>query len=242
MKGRAMYRFCRLPLNFDVERLRADLEIAQRQEWTLHFVPQNYEGEWSAIPLQSIGGAIDHLYSDPAARPDEFKPTPILERCPCFQETLAAFQCDITSARLLKLAAGSVIKEHTDLDLSVESGVVRLHIPITTHPDVEFYVEEERAVMEPGSCWYLDATLPHRLNNPTDVDRVHIVFDCVMNDWLRERFQEGGFMPREKGALEQKGIREEDLPAVIAALRGMGTEVGERMARELESDLGSVAL
>lgn len=232
-----MYRFCKLPLTFDVERLIADLEQAQQQEWTLHFVPQNYDGEWSAIPLKSVGGAADHVYSDPSATPDQFKPTPILERAPYFQEVLASFQCDVTSARLLKLTAGSVIKEHTDLDLSVEGGVVRLHIPITTHPDVEFYVEQERAIMEPGSCWYLDATLPHRLNNPTEIDRIHIVFDCIMNDWLQSLFDESGYVPREKSVFEKKGIREEDLPQVLAALRGMGTEQGEQMAAELERDM-----
>lgn len=230
-----MHRFCKLPLHFDAERLRADLDTAMNQEWTLHFVPRNYDGEWSAIPLKSVGGAADHVYSDPSADPGDFRPTPVLDRCPYFQEALASFQCEVTSARLLKLTAGSVIKEHVDHDLSVDAGTVRLHIPITTHPEVEFYVEQERAVMEPGSCWYLDATLPHRVNNPSPVDRIHIVFDCILNDWLRERLDEGGFIPREKTELEKRGIREDDLPRVIAALRQMGNDTGDRMAEELEA-------
>ena len=230
-----MHRFCKLPLHFDVERLSADLRTAEEQEWKLHFVHRNYDGEWSAIPLKSVGGAADNVYSDPSAATSDFRATPVLERCPYFQEALAAFQCEVTSARLLKLTAGSVIKEHIDHDLSVDSGTVRLHIPITTHPDVEFYVEQERAVMEPGSCWYLDATLPHRVNNPSPVDRVHIVFDCILNDWLRARLDEGGFAPRQKSPLEQRGIREEDVGQVIESLRRMGTEAGTRMADELEA-------
>ena len=232
-----MHRFCKLPLSFDVERLTADLDIAAEQEWKLHFVHQNYDGEWSAIPLTSLGGAADNIYSDPAAAAEDYLPTPMLERCLYFQEVLAAFQCPVTSARLLKLTAGSVIKEHIDVDLSVERGTVRLHIPIVSHSEVEFFVEQERAVMEPGSCWYLDATLPHRVNNPGPVDRVHIVFDCVVNDWLRQRLDEGGFVPYEKTPLEKMGVREEDLPHVIAALKAMGNETSEQMARDLEQYL-----
>lgn len=230
-----MHRFCTLPFRFDPTRLLNDLrQVEAAAGWIPHFVPRNYQGDWSAIPLRSVGGAPDHVCSDPAVAPEEYRDTEYLASAPYFREALAAFACPLTSVRLLKLAAGSRINEHVDLDLSVERGTVRLHIPITTHPDVEFYVEDERAVMEAGSCWYLDATLPHRLSNPSPVDRVHIVFDCVMNDWLRERFDEAGYAPREKGFLEQRGIRKEDLPQVLAALRAMEGGVGAQIADELE--------
>lgn len=67
-------------------------------------------------------------------------------------------------------------------------GEVRLHVPITTHPDVAFFLGGERVVLQPGECWYLDFNRPHRVDNPSDTDRVHRVLDCDVNDWLRDVF------------------------------------------------------
>jgi hypothetical protein len=47
---------------------------------------------------------------------------------------IAAFACEVRSVRLMRLTPGSIIKEHTDLDLGVESGSVRIHMPVTTNP------------------------------------------------------------------------------------------------------------
>jgi hypothetical protein len=39
--------------------------------------------------------------------------------------------------------------------------------------------------MQPGECWYLNFDLPHRVQNLGATDRVHLVVDCQVNDWLR---------------------------------------------------------
>jgi hypothetical protein len=87
--------------------------------------------------------------------------------------------------RLLRLAAGSIIREHTDSSLGEEGGDVRLHIPVVTNPSVEFYLAGKRVPMQAGECWYLDLSLPHRVQNLGASERVHLVIDCVLNDWLR---------------------------------------------------------
>jgi hypothetical protein len=85
---------------------------------------------------------------------------------------------------LLRLKAGSIIKEHTDSDLN-EEREIRIHVPVVTNPAVEFYLAGERVVMEEGQCWYLDLSRHHRVQNLGSTDRVHLVIDCVVNDWVK---------------------------------------------------------
>ena len=201
-----------LPFAFDVGRLQRDLDSLSSADWIAHFVKQNYDGDWSAIPLRAQAGAshpVMMIYSDPSAT--EFEDTPMLTHCPYFREVLDAFACEIQSARLMRLAAGSIIKEHRDHDLDLEHGVVRLHIPVTTNPDVEFELNRSRIVMEPGSAWYLRLSDPHRVANRGASARVHMVVDAVANDWVRATLEHAAspFSQREKVAAEQpdEGMR-----------------------------------
>jgi hypothetical protein len=38
--------------------------------------------------------------------------------------------------------------------------------------------------MAAGEAWYLDLNLPHSVTNHGPTDRVNLVVDCVVNDWL----------------------------------------------------------
>ena len=176
----------RLPLRFDPARLQADLGAIAPGEWLPHFNKREHDGGWSGVALRSVAGR-PALYPDPTAR-GGFADTELLARCGYVREILATFRCPLTSVRLLKLAAGSVIREHRDLNLGFEDGEVRLHVPITTHPDVAFFLAGERVAMAEGECWYLDFNLPHRVENRAPIDRIHLVIDCVLNDWLRGYF------------------------------------------------------
>jgi hypothetical protein len=99
--------------------------------------------------------------------------------------------CPIRSVRLLRLAPGAVIREHRDAGLRYEQGEARLHIPIATNAAVEFVLDGDRHVMEAGECWYVNVDLPHRVNNRGTTERIHLVIDCVVDDWLRDHFARG---------------------------------------------------
>lgn len=175
----------RLSLRFDPGRLADDLERLRGVGWTDHFVKQNYDGAWSAIPLRAPAGAthpIMMIYSDPSAK--AFEDTSLLALAPYFREVLAAFECPLQAVRLMRLGPGSVIKEHRDDDLAFEHGAVRLHVPITTNPAVEFLLNGSRVVMAPGSAWYLRLSDPHSVSNTGLADRVHLVIDALADDWL----------------------------------------------------------
>lgn len=179
----------RLGLTFDAERLKADAARFRPAEWVPHFNTPYYEGEWSGIALRSVNGEDGRLYPDPTARAS-FADTTALDRCPYVREVLASFRCDLEAVRLLKLRAGSSIREHRDYNLGYEDGEVRFHVPVKTNADVEFYLRQNRVVMNEGECWYLDFNLPHRVVNRSAEDRIHLVIDCVVNDWIRKLFAE----------------------------------------------------
>jgi hypothetical protein len=173
----------RLSPTFDATRLQADLAGIVAAEYVPHFNTHYYQGDWSAVPLRSIGGRADQIYPDPTKK-NAFADTPLLARCPYVREVLAAFPCPQQSVRFLRLKAGSIVKEHTDLDLGYEDGEVRLHIPVRTNPDVVFMLDGRRVVMREGECWYNNFNLPHSVENRGAADRIHLVIDCVVNEWL----------------------------------------------------------
>ena len=175
----------RLPFSFDADQLRADLDRVVGGEWVDHLVRQNYEGDWDVLPLRFTAGAthpVMQIYADPTAT--SFEDGPLLDRTPCFRAVIARFECPVQSVRLMRLSPGSVIKEHSDHDLAAEWGAARIHIPITTNPQVEFLLNHRQIVMEPGSAWYLRLSDPHSVANRGASDRVHLVIDCTANDWL----------------------------------------------------------
>jgi len=183
----------KLPLEFDKEKLQEEIGLFDEDEWIDHFVKQNYEGCWQAIPLRAPAGAthpIQQIFSNPAC--NEFRATDFLRRAPYLQQVLDRFQCALLSVRLMKLAAGSRIKEHVDPELAMEQGYARLHIPITTNTQMEFVLNGEAVHMAPGECWYLRLSDPHSLHNRGSSDRVHIVMDVVANDWLRTKLRGEG--------------------------------------------------
>ena len=177
----------RLPLDFDPVRLSHDLERLQGDGWIAHFVTQNYEGDWSVIPLRAPEGAthpVMMIY--PGTEVTAYVDTPFLDQTPYIREVLAAFDCPVLATRLMRLAPGSMIKQHTDLDLGFESGTARVHVPITTSPDVEFLLNGTPVVMSPGSAWCLRLSDPHSVHNRGRTARVHLVIDLVADAWLGE--------------------------------------------------------
>lgn len=174
----------KLPLTFEPESLQSDLDRVASGEWVRHFNDRYYEGDWSGVALRAVTGASTQIYSDPSSA-ESLTDTPVLTRSPALQRALATLQCPVKSARLLKLGPGARILEHRDYNLSLEDGEIRLHVPITTDPRVEFYLNGEQIVMLSGECWYINANLPHKVENHSDADRVHMVIDCVVDDWLR---------------------------------------------------------
>jgi hypothetical protein len=168
---------------FDVERLQADLARIVAEDFVPHFNTRYYDGDWSVVSLRAIGGDEKKIYPDPTRT--DFADTPLMARCPYIAQVVNSFPCPKLAVRFLRVRPRSVVKEHRDYQLRLEDGELRLHIPITTNPEVRFMVAGKRVIMGPGECWYNDFTELHSVHNDGDGDRVHLTIDCVVNDWLR---------------------------------------------------------
>src|SRR5262245_63421038 len=108
--------------------MRADLNRLEQGAWIDHYVSDNYQGQWTVLPLRGPAGAhhpIKTIYSDPTAK--DFVDTPLLAECPYLRSVLDSFNCPLQAVRLMKLAPGSIIKPHSDHDLGAQFGKARLH-------------------------------------------------------------------------------------------------------------------
>ena len=110
---------------------------------------------------------------------------------------LPDLECPLRAVRLMRLSPGSLIREHSDHDLDAAlMGLVRLHVPVTSEAGVEFRLNGSPVALTPGSVWYLRLADPHSVVNDGDVDRVHLVIDAEMNDWLLQMLRAGASAAR----------------------------------------------
>jgi hypothetical protein len=181
----------RLAIDVDIAAIAREVDGLAPDEWIPHFNTDYYEGDWSGVALRSSSGAPLALYPDPTAAAGDWQATEALSRCPALAGALEGFACDLQSVRLLALGPGARIREHRDYRLGYETGDVRIHIPVTTSPEVEFIHDGDRVEMRVGEAWYLDFNLPHSVANPGTSRRIHLVIDCLLNPWLDALLQAG---------------------------------------------------
>jgi len=231
MKQEQATRYLRLPMNFDLAALQADLQSLHRHEWVAHYNSGTSGEDWRCQALRSAEGRIDHIlaFSD-----NKFLNTPLLARCAYFQQVLDSFECDTLSVRLMILHAGASIAEHTDDRTGFEDGVARLHIPIVTHPDVLFWLDDEPIHFSAGGTWYMNGNCRHRVENRSTVDRIHLVIDCIPNTWLTDLFYGAGFIPNPPPKYGDRSITDANVAHVISSLRQNNNATSRELAQRLE--------
>ena len=121
--------FIRLPLRFDVDRLRAEIATFAAPDWRPH--PQAHPGN-SALPLVAVGGDPGN---DGVA--GAMAPTPHLSRAPYIRQVMAALGAPLGRSRLMQLDARAEATPHVDTNYYWLDRV-RVHVPVVTRPEVEF--------------------------------------------------------------------------------------------------------
>ena len=229
-------KYLQVPFFFDSGLLQQEVDALSAMHWLPHYQVKHYEGEWSAIPLRSIAGNVDDIIISPTSNGD-YRDTIFLDNSPYLKKVLRYFKCPLLAVRLLKLNAGSIIKEHRDAELNFERGEIRLHIPVCTHTNVEFYLDKERINLKAGECWYMNFNLPHFINNKSNINRVHLVIDALVNDWVKEIFTRPD-CPVKKEIEDSSGVYDEKTKKqMIMQFREMNTELSNKMADELEAEM-----
>ena len=183
--------FFKLPFSFDEAALTQDLTTCREEHWGQHFNQKDYSGNWTSIALRSASGRTDDIHAHPTHQ--AYVDTPLLTKCRYFRQICEQFQCEKESIRLLALAPGSVINEHTDPHTGYPYGLFRLHIPVQTVEAVRFRVAGVDLPMQAGECWYADFHLPHSVRNDGLIGRVHLVIDCRRNAWSDALFGRAGY-------------------------------------------------
>ncbi|MBK8608718.1 MAG: aspartyl/asparaginyl beta-hydroxylase domain-containing protein [Chitinophagaceae bacterium] len=229
-------KYLQLPFFFDAGLLQQEVDALSALSWLPHYQVKHYEGEWTAIPLRSIDGKTDDIIISPVQN-SHYKDTVFLQNSPYLKQVLQTFPCQLQAVRLLKLNAGSCIKEHRDAELNFESGEIRLHIPVLTHGEVDFFLDKERLDLKEGECWYMNFNLPHAINNKSNINRVHLVIDAVVNDWVKKTFTSPGIVVK-KETEDLSGVYDEATKKqMILHLRKMNTAAADKIADELEINL-----
>ncbi len=162
--------FIQLPVRFDAERMASEVSALGDGAWRPH--PQKFPGNYS-LPLISVNG---DPASDSIAGP--MRPTSSLERCPYLQQVLGWLGAVWGRTRLMKLTGGAEVTPHADINYYWRDRV-RVHVPVTTNPAVRFFCGNADVNMARGECWIFDTWRPHRVINPVESERVHLVADTV---------------------------------------------------------------
>tara|TARA_B100000131_G_scaffold85189_1_gene82150 strand:- start:130 stop:717 length:588 start_codon:yes stop_codon:yes gene_type:complete len=165
------------------------------QQYSPVITKYNKKENWKAISIKGFSkdplviskpnvlgvGSGGNLQETPLV--DRLQIRPILEKIPAMTERV----------RLMKLEAGTKISKHTDkVDKDIKSRkIIRLHVPIITNDNVKMisWLDKNTPMelkMKKGECWWLDVSKAHSVLNESDVDRVHLVIDVFVNNYMSE--------------------------------------------------------
>ncbi|WP_330960631.1 sulfotransferase [Photobacterium sp. 53610] len=84
---------------------------------------------------------------------------------------------DIAKLMFAKLPAGAEIAEHSD-SAPIFARYHRVHVPIVTNDAVMFYLDQQPFHFKTGVMYDINNLGLHRVVNPSDEDRIHLIFDA----------------------------------------------------------------
>lgn len=184
----------RLSPAFDAARLAHELGAVTGHEWKRqrthhtagHIGPDN-PTDWRVLPLHSPGGDPDR--TDPGGPgPDDYTATRWLHQMPYLQTVLDQIPAPLNAVRLLALGPGAASQPHCDPKYALERGMVRLHIPIVTHPEAVLILDGTQHCWQPGEFWYGNFSREHQVRNAGPARRVHAVIDALLTRELAALF------------------------------------------------------
>ncbi len=166
----------RLPLQFDAAALRAEVEALPSEAWRPH--PNRIPGN-EAVFLATTEGRLVEDLTGPMA------PTEYLRASLYMMQAMAAIGAVWGRCRLMRLAPGANVPPHVDTNFYWRRHV-RLHVPITTSPEVRFTCRGQTVHMAAGECWVFDTFSNHNVVNHWTQPRTHLVMDTVGGERLSE--------------------------------------------------------
>ncbi|HAD98444.1 MAG TPA: aspartyl beta-hydroxylase [Cryomorphaceae bacterium] len=181
----------KLPFTFDVEKMKEEVSQFKLEEFIYYNV----------VPLRAPAHTVDTTLPPPPPAEDyadgswtEWMDTKELISSPYLLSIVDMFRekTKVTLVRILRLASGQMVNEHTDptLGLQIHKSVIRLTIPIISNENTEFFLNGSIVPMQPGECWYLRLTDPHKVLNRSSGDRINMTIDMIPNEWVQQQILE----------------------------------------------------
>ena len=216
---------------YDVQQLQQELKHSLNKKWPLHFNNFDFEGDWRSISLRSASGRTEDIFAH--SGDITYVDTPLMAELDYIKSIVDSWKCKKESVRLLALSPGSIIKPHKDMGCSYQDGSFRIHIPIMTNKAVKFTVDGVELFLEEGSCWYMDFGKTHHIENNGDCNRVHLIMDCLRNEWTDDFFGQNGYQ-FEADPIE-KAQAEVTQKLVIEELERMDNDVARALIAKMKS-------
>jgi aspartyl/asparaginyl beta-hydroxylase (cupin superfamily) len=149
--------------------LRSVLEELDAEDWVPTHADGPYESDgWRVVPFVEFG-----------------QETPMMERFPIMAKVLQEFKCPVKMMVYYNMLPGAKIHPHRDTSGTMELGFLRFHVPIRTNPQVDFHVDNVAVPMREGQLWALNTSHKHAVSNLGNSDRVHLVLEVEVNQWVR---------------------------------------------------------
>lgn len=87
----------------------------------------------------------------------------------------------VGQVKVMRLTAQTDLPEHVDIHPYWDNRI-RIHIPIITNDNVIFHCDGESIHMPAGSCYILDNSRTHSVQNKGTSDRYHLVIDITLEN------------------------------------------------------------
>jgi len=236
MEHQQITKHLQLPFQFDIKKLKEELKVILKSEWTPHFNSGGYTGNWNSIALYAPNGDAANIFAMSNSN-IPLTETPVLKNAKYFKEVIQSFKTKLLSVRLLKLEVGAYIKPHRDYNSGYEDNMFRIHIPIITNAGVDFILDDIRLEMREGQCWYTNVNFIHSVANNGTSDRIHLVIDGERNEWSDNLFfslaPQESFFPKQEEPTYSIPVMEQ----MLFELKSMNSEGAVRLIKDLESKI-----
>ncbi len=144
------------------------LSQLETYDWKPVWSDKRYAGDyWMTCPIK-----------------EEFVNTPNYDLFPISKEIESLMKCKIKNLMFYAMLPGGDIPPHRDMVGNVGFGGLRLHIPLVTNSKVNFVVDGKKVVMGVGELWALDTSYTHSVSNLGEENRIHVVMDVIVNEWV----------------------------------------------------------
>ena len=114
-----------------------------------------------------------------------------LEHIPRFFRTYFK-DTELQNFRIQAVAGGGDLGLHRERIIAIPKREhdykLRFHLPVVTNPNVRFTMDGKQYIMEAGRVYLFNQSCMHGVSNKGNSMRVHLVWDCYLNDYIVNQF------------------------------------------------------